>query len=167
MEKTYGKDKGSIRVILSEQGWSSAGYGEELQAKAIARAYYIAEFNNRVDAFIIRAEIDDQEEMYWNGLYLGLKNSNETKKIAYFVYKYMDTPRETNTDETWGDWQLAMKDYNTSDLWDSKAANKKKYETARSILMNTNWKSILSSYGETFDKEKLNNMPYARSEFWP
>ena len=167
MEKTYGKDKGSIRVILSEQGWSSAGYGEDTQAEAIARAYYIAEFNNRVDAFIIRAEIDDQEEMYWNGLYLGLKNSNETKKIAYFVYKYMDTPRETNTDETWGKWQLAMKDYNTSDLWDSKAANKKKYETARSILMNTNWKSILSSYGETFDKEKLNNMPYARSEFWP
>ncbi len=167
MEKTYRKDKGSIRVILSEQGWSSAGYGEELQAKAIARAYYIAEFNNRVDAFIIRAEIDDQEEMYWNGLYLGLKNSNETKKIAYFVYKYMDTPRETNTDETWGEWQLAMKDYNTSKLWDPKAPNKKKYETARSILLNTDWKTALSSYGETFDKEKLNNMPYARSEFWP
>ncbi len=93
MESTYKKEPGSIRLILSEQGWTSTA-GESAQAEAILRGYYIAEFNDRVDAFIIRAEVDDSEEMS-TGLYLGLRNQNDTKKTSYYAYKYMDSSVET------------------------------------------------------------------------
>ena len=47
-----------------------------------------------MDAFIIRAEVDDSEEMS-TGLYLGLRNQNDTKKTSYYAYKYMDSSVET------------------------------------------------------------------------
>ncbi len=158
LENAYGKEQDSIRVILSEQGWTSSGYGEYNQAFAIAYGYYIAEFNDRIDAFIIRAEIDDwaEEQM---GLAMGLKYRDESKKIAYYVYKYMDTPRCTNPDIT--SKQKAFQDYNADELkWYGNEVNKNRFVTAQSLLLDTNWNGLVTGYNET----KLNWMPYGASE---
>lgn len=92
------------RIILSEQGFTSKRYGvdvPQLQAAAIAYAYYLAEFNDSVDAFILHRHVDHQAEQA-SGLYLGLwsnngDNSNPasagTKKYAWNVFKQMDTSK--------------------------------------------------------------------------
>lgn len=164
METKYKKDNGGIRVILSEQGWTSVGNnGEYMQAMAIARAYYTAEFNPRVDAFIIRAEIDDWQEMR-SGLYLGLKNfGTETKKTSSFVYKFMDTPVISKYDENGeilkdanNNPQGALKDYKAAEL-SMDERNISRFKDAQKIICNTNWKSMIRGY----DGEKLNGMPYS------
>lgn len=160
MENIYEKPSGSIRVILSEQGWSAGG-GEWNQAFAIALGYYIAEFNDRIDAYIIRAEIDDWSEVYWNNLYLGLKDLNENKRMAYYVYKYMDTPRVSNPDGSSIDY--ALKDYNASSIGFSSDANRQRFINTQSLLQNWNWAAWVAGY----DESKLNKMPYAYSELNP
>ncbi len=92
------------RIILSEQGFTSKRYGvdvPQLQAAAIAYAYYLAEFNDSVDAFILHRHVDHQAEQAM-GLYLGLwsndgDNSNPatagTKKYAWDVFQKMDTSK--------------------------------------------------------------------------
>lgn len=157
VEQKYGKESGSIRVILSEQGWTSSGYGEYTQAVAIARAYFIAEFNSRVDAFIIRAEVDDATEMAC-GLYLGVRHyKSDTKKVSYYVYKYMDTPTVSAPADS---GYTALKDYDASKLDFSLEMHRNNFKTAQSILCNTNWKSLVSGY----NVDKLNGMPYASPE---
>jgi hypothetical protein len=151
VEQKYGKSSGSIRLILSEQGWTSSK-GEYQQAYAIAMAYYIAEFNSRVDAFIIRAEIDDYSEMR-AGLSMGLRNLNDTKKTSYYVYKYMDTP---TVSAAAGSGSMAFKDYDYTTV-NVNDENKPKFRDAQSIVCSTNWKSIISGY----DENKLNMMKYA------
>ncbi len=94
-----------VRIILSEQGFTSRKYGREaetLQAAAIAYAYYLAEFNSAVDAFILHRHVDHQSEQAI-GLYLGLYANDGgasgnpaamgRKKYAWEVFKYMDTSK--------------------------------------------------------------------------
>ena len=93
IEKKYGKDKGSIRVILGEQGFTALKgikNQERKQAAALGYGYYIAMFNSRVDAYMIRSYLDDPMETE-DGLYLGLMNASHEKKQSYEVYKYIDT----------------------------------------------------------------------------
>lgn len=147
VEKKYGKGSGSIRVILSEQGWTSSNCGEYTQATAIAWAYYIAEFNSRVDAFIIRAEMDDWEEMQ-AGLYMGLKNyASDTKKTSYYVYKYMDSPL--------GNFKII----NANAIGLDKR-NVPRFQDAQKILCNTSWGGKVPG----FNMSKLNGMPAAYPE---
>lgn len=94
---TYGSDK---RFILSETGFTSVSNGtkdEILQAAAIAYAYYLAEFNDMVDAFVVHRHVDHRVEMNM-GLYLGLwaneNGSEETptrQKYSWVVFQKMDT----------------------------------------------------------------------------
>lgn len=94
------------RIILSEQGFTSSRYGvevEELQAAAIAYAYYLAEFNNMIDAFILHRHVDHQAEQAV-GLSLGLWThdgsavpaSKGRKKYAWDVFRCMDTSKGKN-----------------------------------------------------------------------
>ncbi|MDO4260597.1 MAG: DUF5722 domain-containing protein [Eubacteriales bacterium] len=88
LETRYGKESGSIRVILGEQGYSAANSGQErLQAAAIAYEFYLASMNTRVDAMINRAYIDDAKE---GVMKLGLMYENHVQKQSYEVFKYMD-----------------------------------------------------------------------------
>ena len=87
VKKKFGK---KTRIILSEQGFTST-VGEHTQAAAIAYAYYIAEFNDMIDSIIIRSDIDNVIESA-QGLKMGLRNIDGSKKAAYNVFKYMDTP---------------------------------------------------------------------------
>ncbi len=85
IKNTYGP---SVRIILSEQGYSSV-QGQNLQAAALAYSYYIAACNPMIDAFIIRSYKDDPVEAaqgYLFGIY---------KKEVFDVFKYMDTSRSS------------------------------------------------------------------------
>ena len=92
IESKYHKPSGSIRVILGEMGYTArqGNSNEETeQAAALGYGYYIAMFNNRIDAYIVRAYIDDPTESR-SGLYLGMFSSDYKKKQAYDVYKHLD-----------------------------------------------------------------------------
>lgn len=89
-----------VRILLSEQGFTSVSYGttnETLQAAAWAYAYYITEFNDKVDAFIMNRHVDHKQETS-QGLYLGVwtnKKGNleyaDKKKQIWNVFKYIDS----------------------------------------------------------------------------
>ena len=66
--------------------------GQTAQAAALGYGYYIAMFNSRIDAYIVRAYLDDPAET-GSGLYLGVMSKNDVKKQSYDVYKYLDTER--------------------------------------------------------------------------
>ncbi len=97
IKNTYGSEH---RFILSEQGFTSYTSGttnETLQAAAIAYAYYLSEYNDMVDAFILHRHVDHPVEKN-QGLYFGLWNtastttdSPSTAKFSWTVFKYMDT----------------------------------------------------------------------------
>lgn len=83
IRRNYGS---SVRVILSEQGYSST-WGQANQAAALAASYYIAACDPMVDAFIIRSYYDHPSEAA-AGLAMGIAG-----KESFDVYKYMDTTR--------------------------------------------------------------------------
>ncbi|MCQ2499718.1 MAG: GBS Bsp-like repeat-containing protein [Lachnospiraceae bacterium] len=94
---TYGSQH---RFILSETGFTSYSGGvhdEKLQAAAIAYGYYLAEFNDMVDSFVIHRHVDHIAETS-QGLYLGLwtrdpatDGSPLNQKMSWSVFKNMDT----------------------------------------------------------------------------
>ena len=138
LEKKYEKPTGSIRVILSEQGYN-AKKGEYSQAKALARGYYIAEFNSRIDAFIIRA-IQDAKEEVRGDLHLGIKDLYEQKRTSYYVYEYMDSNLS----------RFKKKEASQS----VSSVNISRFKDAQKILCKTDWESLISGFKES----KLNGM---------
>ena len=93
LESQYGKSGGSIRVIIGELGYTAVRgntSAETAQAAALGYGYYIAMFNSRIDAYIVRAYLDDPAETS-SGLYLGVMSQDHVKKQSYDVYKYLDT----------------------------------------------------------------------------
>lgn len=95
VKKTYGKN---TRIIISECGFTSAE-GEANQAAALAYSFYKAQFDDMIDAFIIRTEKDAAGEKLTklNGSVIeanfGLCTSDGKKRASYDVFKYMDTPK--------------------------------------------------------------------------
>lgn len=81
---------GQVRpLMVSEVGFPSA-LGEDVQAAAIAYAYYnAAVYNQHIDAFILARDIDSPTEVA-QGLNMGLKNADGSPKAAYNVYKNID-----------------------------------------------------------------------------
>ena len=99
---------GQVRhVILSEQGFTSTsatrGKTEELQAAAIAYAYYIADSNPYIDAFIMSRQVDAPVEAATSctfGLWscdMGKPNDivPAMRKQAWTVYKNIDNRKTT------------------------------------------------------------------------
>ena len=88
----YVKNKfgSNTRIILSEQGFSSAYGGQANQAAAIALAYYKAACDPMIDAFMIRSYKDEAHEVA-QGLAMGLKDANGKKKTAYNIFTNMDS----------------------------------------------------------------------------
>ena len=87
VKSKYGSN---TRIILSEQGFSSASGGQANQAAALALAYYKAACNPMIDAFIIRSYKDEAHEVA-QGLAMGLKDANGKKKTAFNVFTNMDS----------------------------------------------------------------------------
>ncbi|MCM1466581.1 MAG: DUF5722 domain-containing protein [Alistipes sp.] len=87
IKNTYGSDK---RIILSEQGFTMSGGQYAQQAAALAYTYYMAEFDDMIDAVIFRSLQDNDAEAA-QGFNFGLLNKDESMRPAYNVFKYMDT----------------------------------------------------------------------------
>lgn len=81
----------NTRIILSEQGFSSAYGGQANQAAAIALAYYKAACNPMIDAFIIRSYKDEAHEVA-QGLAMGLKDANGKRKQRIMSLKIWIVP---------------------------------------------------------------------------
>lgn len=87
--ENFRRDDGSTRqVFLSEVGFTSTS-GENVQAAAIAYAYYIAEKNPMINGLIINREVDSPLEIS-EGLAVGLCRTDGSHKKAYEVYKHLD-----------------------------------------------------------------------------
>ena len=117
VKKTYGKN---TRILLSETGFSS-GQSEQIQAAAIAYAYYIAESNDMVDALIISRHVDNEVEIRQNirtGLWTTYGDNlhpdewADHKKYAWYIFKYMDTTKSSE----WTDFAL---NYIRATSWES------------------------------------------------
>lgn len=99
---------GQVRnIILSEQGFTSKsatrGNNYDLQAAAIAYAYYIADSNPDIDAFIMSRQVDAPAETK-SSLNFGLWHCDESKpnaieptmrKKSWSVYKNIDNKKAT------------------------------------------------------------------------
>lgn len=99
---------GEVRhIILSEQGFTSIsatrGECEELQAAAIAYAYYIVDSNPYIDAFIMSRQVDAPSEAQLSASF-GLYECDMTRtdrhvpthrKMSYEVYRYIDRASKT------------------------------------------------------------------------
>ena len=101
---------GKVRhIILSEQGFTSQsitrGEVEEIQAAALAYAYFIAESNPYIDVFLLHRQVDNVSETNINvavGLWKCDMNFPGTvkptsKKKAWEVYKDMGTQKSLET----------------------------------------------------------------------
>lgn len=94
---------GKVRsIILSEQGYSSkSNVGDAnttSQAANIAYAYYKAEMNPYIDAFILYEQVTIADKLNGSNFEFGLWDSDNNnkptaKKPAYYMYKYIDTDR--------------------------------------------------------------------------
>ncbi len=121
--------RSDLRVILSEQGFTSKSAGkntELLQAAAYAYAYYLTEFNDKVDSFIMNRHVDHVEETK-QGLNLGvwtntsgyLEYANKKKKI-WDVFKYIDSASSKEVTEfaldyiPGNNWSSLVKDFTWS-----------------------------------------------------
>ena len=98
-QKDFLKDNGQVRsIILSEQGYTANSnvYGkcEALQAASLLYAYYKAEMNVDIDAFIYFLQKDDERASLGNDYYqFGLsylENNKLHKRLAYSVFENMD-----------------------------------------------------------------------------
>ncbi len=88
------------RIILSEQGFHSldnSAEAQKIQAAAYAYAYYIVEFLDGIDSFILHRHVDHAQE---GGLNLGLWTNvpgevatPHEKKLAYHVFRDIDTAK--------------------------------------------------------------------------
>lgn len=99
---------GQVRhIILSEQGFTSKsatrGENDDLQAAAIAYAYYIADSNPYIDAFIMSRQVDAPAETK-DSLLFGLWHCDESKpndivptmrKKSWSIYKNIDNRNRT------------------------------------------------------------------------
>ena len=96
VKKHYSKN---CRIILSEQGYSSVTSGRDTsaeQAKNVALAYYIAQQNSMIDAFILHRQVDHTGEGERYGLYTSWGGENAAyQKMSWSSYKYADTTRNT------------------------------------------------------------------------
>ena len=113
------------RVILSEQGFH-AGAGEDAQAAGIAYTYYVAQFNDMIDAVMFRSYVDDSSDGDFRfGLINWMNRGNNGEQLltasarkSYYVFKYMDTAQSekyTNpyVKKTGSDsWIKIVPDYN-------------------------------------------------------
>lgn len=95
---------GSVRhIILSEQGFTSTsatrGENQDLQAAAIAYAYYIIDSNPYIDAFIMSRQVDAPSEAAASQTYglwkCDMSRTNDivptSQKKSWSVYKYIDS----------------------------------------------------------------------------
>ncbi|MCR5503503.1 MAG: hypothetical protein K6F53_10895 [Lachnospiraceae bacterium] len=93
-QQEYLTDSGDVRsIMITELGYTSSGKGsQELQAAAIAYAYYKVEHYADIDGLLLNRQTDDSTEIA-QGLSTGVTTLGGAHKLSYDVFKYMDTDR--------------------------------------------------------------------------
>ncbi len=99
-------------IMITELGYTSTA-GEQLQAAALAYAFYKINNYEDIDGLLLNRQTDDATEIA-QGLATGITTAGGSKKFSYDVYKYMDT-----------------------DEWESHL------EFAKSIIGISDWKQIM------------------------
>lgn len=99
-QESFKTSDGNVRsIMLTELGYTSQGSGsEQLQAAAIAYAYYKVAHYADIDGLLLNRQTDDATEIA-QGLATGITTLSGGHKLSYDVYKYMDTDqREVHTE---------------------------------------------------------------------
>ncbi|MBR4768849.1 MAG: hypothetical protein IK088_07725, partial [Lachnospiraceae bacterium] len=93
-QSQYLNRNGDVRsIMITELGYTSSGNGtQELQAAAIAYAYYKVEHYADLDGLLLNRQTDDSTEIA-QGLSTGVTTLSGAHKLSYDVYKYMDTDK--------------------------------------------------------------------------
>lgn len=146
------------RIILSEQGFHTADSSIEtqrLQAAAYAYAYYKAEFQQGIDAFIMFNQLDIPSA----GLNMGLWTQDpdkpgfvaKDKKFIYDVFKYIDTERSLEVTEFAKtiigieDWNEVVPGFDTSQL--------KKRELPQLVPVTINQQAPVIQHSNSFETD--------------
>ncbi len=150
---------GQVRsIILSEQGFTSnsavAGNSETLQAAAVSYAYYVAEMNPDIDAFIyysyIEPTLDNDVNRFGIRNHVGNTAAPSTPKSVYYVYKYLDTDKSLDVTnfalstlgiESWGN---VIRNFDGSKFSSMKTVNNGQFLSVGSMDA-ANGKSVLSA----------------------
>lgn len=90
------KADGSVRhILISEMGFTSQNAqiatDQNMQAAAMQYAYKLTASNPFIEGVIIHRQLDHMSEVVNDGMAVGIRDVNGTPKIAYNVFKYMDT----------------------------------------------------------------------------
>ena len=99
-------------IMITELGYTSTA-GEQLQAAAIAYAFYKIDNYKDIDGLLLNRHTDDATEIA-QGLATGITTAGGGKKLSYDVYKYIDTK----------DWESHV-------------------EFAKSVIGISDWKSLI------------------------
>lgn len=97
-KENYLKSDGECRdIMITELGYTSSA-GQDLQAAAIAYAYYKVDYYKEIKGLLLNRQTDDATEIA-QGLATGITTAGGGIKSSYNVFKYMDTnQREKYTD---------------------------------------------------------------------
>ncbi len=82
VKKHYGA---SHKILLSEQAYTY-NYGEDLQAAALAYAFYLTEANDMLEGFVYMREYDEGDPYNW-----GLTDDAGRHRLAWTIFQQMDT----------------------------------------------------------------------------
>ena len=90
------KADGSHRhILISEMGFTSQNpqiaTDQNMQAAAMQYAYKLTASNPFIEGVIIHRQLDHISEVVNDGMAVGIRDVNGTPKVAFNVFKYMDT----------------------------------------------------------------------------
>lgn len=91
---------GNVRhILISEMGVTSQNAqiptDQNMQAAAMQYAYKLTASNPFIEGVIIHRQIDHLSEVVNDGMAVGIRDVNGTPKVAFNVFKYMDTNNTT------------------------------------------------------------------------
>lgn len=90
-QSEYLNPDGNCRsIMITELGYTSSG-SQQLQAAAIAYAYYKIDYYGDIDGLLLNRQTDDATEIA-QGLATGITTAGGAAKYSYNVFKYMDKP---------------------------------------------------------------------------
>ena len=94
---------GAVRhILISEMGFTSYNpqipTDQNIQAAAMVYAYKLTASNPFIEGVIIHRQIDHASEVVNDGMAVGIMTDTGVPKVAYNVFKYMDTANTSYSD---------------------------------------------------------------------
>ncbi len=94
---------GAVRhILISEMGFTSYNpqipTDQNIQAAAMVYAYKLTASNPFIEGVIIHRQVDNASEIAGDGMAVGVMTNTGAPKVAYNVFKYMDTANTSYSD---------------------------------------------------------------------